>query len=57
MRNELVFLLILSLTMTSVKCLIDCNVSLPRLLIGEKYSNSTSNETALIMFDTLDICD
>lgn len=35
---------------------LDCNVTLPRLLIGDKYYDPSSNITALILFDTKDDC-
>ncbi|KAL4453138.1 hypothetical protein ABPG74_015369 [Tetrahymena malaccensis] len=33
-----------------------CQVTLPRLLIGDKYTNATSDVTAIIAFDTADEC-
>ena len=35
---------------------LDCKVTLPRLLLGDQYSNPKSNETALIIFETKDNC-
>lgn len=34
----------------------NCKVTLPRLLIGDKYTNATSDVTAVIAFDTIDEC-
>lgn len=50
------FLLIASLSNTLAQAVNDCTVSLPRLLIGDHYNDSTNRETAMIMFDTPDEC-
>jgi len=53
MKNTLLFIVCL----VAFSSALDCNVTLPRLLLGDRYSNPHSNELALLIFDTADYCD
>ncbi|KAL4497171.1 hypothetical protein ABPG72_019491 [Tetrahymena utriculariae] len=53
MNRYIIFALIALLAIVSAQ---DCKVQLPRLLIGDKYTNATSDVTAIIAFDTTDLC-